>query len=104
MYPERARASRVAGTVKLWFMLNGTGEVAEVGIVSGNPLLRDAAAEAVKSWKFQPNILPPSVRLETEFVYVLAVQANEGEPKLTVSVTDFRHVEIISELYVKPIE
>jgi TonB family protein len=104
VYPEGARAARVAGIVKLWFMLNANGEVAEAGIASGNPLLRAAVLEAVKSWRFQPNILPSNVRFETEFVYVLNVQANEGEPKLTVSMTDFRHVEIVSELYVKPIE
>jgi TonB family protein len=104
VYPEGARAARVAGIVRLWFTVNGNGEVAEAGIASGNPLLRDAALEAVRSWKFQPNILPSNVRVETEFVYVLNVQANEGEPKLTVSMTDFRHVEVVSELYVKPIE
>jgi TonB family protein len=104
VYPEGARQARVEGTVKLWFELNDNGGVTQVGIASGNPLLRDAAVEAVKSWRFQPNTLPPSVRLETEFVYVLNVQAKEGEPKLTVSMTDFRHVEVVSELYVKPME
>jgi TonB family protein len=104
VYPEGARAARVAGVVKLWFVLNNSGEVAHAEVASGNPLLREAAVEAVKSWRFQPNTLPSKVRFETEFTYVLKVQAREGEPKLTVSMTDFRHVEIVSELYVKPIE
>jgi TonB family protein len=103
-YPERARQAHVDGTVKLWFELDQNGAVTQVGIASGNPLLRDAALEAVKSWRFQPNTLPPNVRLETEFVYVLKVQTKQGEPKLTVSMTDFKHVEVISELYVKPTE
>lgn len=103
-YPERARTARVAGSVKLWFVLNREGEVAQSGIISGNPLLRDAAAYTVASWKFPPNVLQPNVRLETEFIYVLNVQQKEGEPRLTVSMTDFRRIEITSELYVKPIE
>ncbi len=103
-YPERARAARVAGIVKLWFILNGRGKVTEAGVVSGNQLLRDAAVSTVKSWRFDPKVLPANVRFETDFVYVLNVQANEGEPKLTVSMRDCRRVEIVSERYVKPIE
>jgi len=103
-YPEEARSARVAGTVKLWFTLNADGEVAEAGVVSGNPLLRGAAVGTVKTWRFEPKALPANVRFETEFVYMLDVQPREGEPKLTVSMRDFRHVEIVSERYVKPIE
>ena len=104
MYPETARTARVAGTVKLWFVLNGDGDVAQTDVVSGNPLLRDAAVNTVKSWKFRSKTIRPSVRYETEFVYVLKVQPKAGEPKLTVSMTDLRRVEVVSELYVEPIE
>ena len=104
MYPERARAARVTGTVKLWFVLDESGEVAQAQVVSGSTLFRDAAVSAVKSWKFLTNGVQPKVRYETEFVYILNVQAKSGEPKLTVSMTDFRRVEISSELYVEAIE
>lgn len=104
MYPEEARAARVAGNVKLSFVLNRKGEVVDTTIVSGNPLLRDAALNAVRSWRFRPDALRPDVRFETEFVYVLNVQPKEGEPSLKVSMTDFRRVEVVSELYVKAIE
>ena len=104
MYPEEARIARVAGSVKLWFRLNADGEVTQTGIVSGNPLLRDAAASVVRSWKFRLNALRANVRFETEFTYVLNVQPKEGEAELTVSMKDFRRVQIVSELYVKPIE
>jgi TonB family protein len=104
MYPEEARRARVAGTVNLWFMPNVNGEVTQTGVVSGNPLLRESAMSAVKSWKFLPNALRPDVRCETEFVYALNVQSKEGEPKLTVSMADYRRVEVVSELYVQPIE
>jgi TonB family protein len=104
MYPERARMAHVAGTVKLWFTLNGNGEVAQTKIISGNRLLSEAAVSTVKSWKFRPESIRPDLRYETEFVYVLSGQSKEGEPKLTVSMTDLRRVEVVSELYVVAIE
>jgi TonB family protein len=104
MYPERARSARVAGNVKIWFVLDGSGAVTQAQSVSGNPMLRDAAVSTVKSWKFLTNNVQSNVRYETEFVYVLNVQPKNGEPKLTVSMTDFRRVEIVSERYSEAIE
>jgi TonB family protein len=104
VYPELARNARVAGSVKLWFVLNADGRVTQTGIISGNPLLIDATVNAVKSWRFQPSILKPNARFKTEFVYYLGFQQKEGEPNLTVSIKDFRRVDITSERYEKPIE
>jgi TonB family protein len=104
MYPELARMAHVAGIVKLWFVLNGNGEVTRAEIISGTPLLRDAAVSTVKSWKFQLDSIRPNVRYETEFIYVLDFQPIKGTPKLKVSMIDFRRVEIVSEIYEEPIE
>lgn len=104
MYPERARSAHVAGTVNLWFMIDGTGAVTQAQSVSGNSMLRDAALSTVKSWRFSANSMQPNVRYETEFAYTLKAQQTNGEPKLTVSMSDFRRVEIVSELYVEAIE
>ena len=104
MYPERARMARVAGTVKLSFEINSTGAVQNAEVVSGNPLLRDAALVNVRSWRFDSSGLrTSSTRYETEFIYKLGVQDKPGEPRLTVSMQDFRHVEVSSEFYVQPI-
>jgi TonB family protein len=103
-YPERARTAHVAGSVKMWFMMDESGGIAEAEIISGNSLLRDAAVKTVKSWKFRLEGIKPGARYETEFVYELNVQSKRGEPKLTVSMTDLRRVEIVSELYVVTIE
>ena len=67
-------------------------------------MLRDAALDVVKSWRFAPNALPENVRLETQFVFSLDVQSTAGEPTLHVSITDYQRVEVKSELYVKTIE
>ena len=104
MYPERARTARIAGTVKVVFNVNATGEVSQPEAITGNPLLRASAEKAVATWKFEPKAMQPSARYETEFVYVLNVQQSKGEPKLTVSLTDFRRVEVASEVYVEVIE
>lgn len=103
-YPERARTAHVAGPVKLWFIVDESGAIAEAGIVSGNSMLSDAALSSVKSWKFRPESIQPNMRYETEFIYDLNVQSKQGEPKLTVSMTDLRRVEVISEIYVRTIE
>jgi len=103
-YPERARAARVAGTVRMWFVVNALGEVARAQVVSGNPMLRGAAIKVVRSWKFRPDSIRPDERHETEFVYVLDVQSKEGEPKLTVAMRDYRRVEVVSQMYVETVE
>jgi TonB family protein len=103
-YPERARTAHVAGPVKLWFIVSESGVVTQAEIISGNPLLRDTALGVVKGWKFRSGTIQPSVRYETEFIYDLNVQSKQSQPKLTVSMTDFRRVEVASELYVAPIE
>jgi hypothetical protein len=103
-YPETARTARVAGSVKLWFVLNGEGRVIQAGSTSGVPLLRDSALANLKTWKFGRRTFKPNVKYETEYIYRLDVQQQAGEPRLTISIVDARRVEIGSELYVHPIE
>jgi len=103
-YPEQARKAHVAGAVKLWFVLNQKGEVARSGIISGNSLLFTSALSTVQSWRFRPEAIKPETRYETEFVYTLDIQSTSGEPKLCVSMTDSRRVEVHSELTVRTIE
>ena len=98
-YPELALKGHIIGTVKLWFEVNAAGEVTSVHTLSGVFVLSEAAVNIVKSWKFPAGRIPPNVRQETEFVYALKVRTTSGEPELTVSLADFRKVEITSEIY-----
>ena len=98
-YPERARYAHLVGSVKLWFMADNSGAVTQAGIISGHPIFSDAALGVVKSWKFQSGAIKPNVRYESEFAYDLKSQSQPGEPKLTVSMRDFRRVEVVSEIY-----
>lgn len=53
-YPPDARAKHVEGTVVLDAEIQPSGEVGNVVVVSGDPLLAEAAVQAVKQWRYQP--------------------------------------------------
>ena len=53
-YPEDARTQHIQGAVVLELQVLGNGEVGKVTAISGNPLLTQAAIEAVKQWRYQP--------------------------------------------------
>jgi TonB family protein len=53
-YPPVAKAAKVAGPVQVKVAVSEAGDVVEATAVSGHSLLRDAAVEAAKQWKFKP--------------------------------------------------
>ena len=57
VYPEEAKANRVAGAVILQTKINEVGEVFEVTVLRGHPMLDDAAVSAVKQWRYSPTYL-----------------------------------------------
>jgi len=56
-YPAAASASHVQGEVKVRAEVDRDGNVASVRVISGPPLLRDAALDAVQRWRYRPYIL-----------------------------------------------
>jgi TonB family protein len=56
-YPPIARAARASGPVQVQVIISETGEVIEASVVSGHPLLRDAALQAARQWLFHPTEL-----------------------------------------------
>jgi TonB family protein len=54
IYPSEARLQRVEGAVLLDALVGEDGNVHEVQVTSGPPLLAKAAAQAVKQWRYQP--------------------------------------------------
>ena len=54
IYPPTARNMRMTGVVKLDIIVDEDGRVAEVQNVDGPALLQDAAATAVRKWRFKP--------------------------------------------------
>jgi periplasmic protein TonB len=57
VYPEMARVARVGGNVTIECTVTPEGSVADVRVVSGHPLLTEAAARAVEQWQFTPTLL-----------------------------------------------
>jgi TonB family protein len=53
-YPPAAFASHVQGEVKVSADVDRDGHVASVRVISGPPLLRDAALDAVQRWRYRP--------------------------------------------------
>ena len=54
MYPPLARQARIQGTVILKVVIDKEGNVSNMQLVSGHPMLAPAAIEAVKQWKYTP--------------------------------------------------
>lgn len=53
-YPAAASAARVEGQVTVQAVVNPEGKVVSARAVSGPPMLRDAAKEAVQRWRYSP--------------------------------------------------
>jgi protein TonB len=57
VYPALARQARIQGNVVLHAIIDKDGRVGELQVVSGHPLLVQAALEAVRNWRYQPTQL-----------------------------------------------
>jgi TonB family protein len=66
-YPPLARKMNIRGTVKLMVVVSPNGNLKETKVVGGNPILVDAALDALKKWKFEPADDESSGTLEFKF-------------------------------------
>jgi TonB family protein len=73
VYPPLARQARIQGTVLLKVTISKSGDVENLQLISGHPMLAPAAIEAVKQWKYKP--------------YLLNGEPIEVETKVTVNFT-----------------
>lgn len=56
-YPELAKRARVSGAVILQVNVDEEGDVYDVKVLNGHPLLQEAAVNAVRQWKYSPTLL-----------------------------------------------
>jgi protein TonB len=56
-YPVLARQAHIQGTVILTALIDKEGNIQNLQVVSGHPLLTPAAIEAVKHWRYKPFLL-----------------------------------------------
>jgi TonB family protein len=65
-YPPLARQARIQGAVVLKVQISKSGDVQNLQLVSGHPMLAPSAIEAVKQWKYKPFLLNgEAVEVET---------------------------------------
>jgi len=72
-YPALAKQARIQGTVVLRAVINREGTIQDLQVLSGHPLLVQAAINAVRQWRYRP--------------YYLNDQAVEVETQVTVNFT-----------------
>jgi len=76
-YPPLARQARIQGSVVMQAVINKTGDVESLELVSGHPMLAPAALEAAKQWKYRPYLLNgKAVAVETQITvnFTLSLQ------------------------------
>src|SRR6202453_2771835 len=57
VYPPIARAAHVSGAVVLHAIISKSGTIENLEVISGPEMLRNAATEAVRNWRYKPYIL-----------------------------------------------
>jgi len=57
VYPPLARQTRISGTVRLHAIISKDGSIQQLEVLSGHPLLQQAALDAVRQWRYQPTLL-----------------------------------------------
>jgi TonB family protein len=56
-YPSDAKARGIQGIVTIRVLVDKEGRVKSADVVSGDPLLRQAALDAVRQWRYKPSTL-----------------------------------------------
>jgi protein TonB len=74
VYPPLARQARISGTVRLSAIINTEGRISQLRVLSGHPLLINAAMDAVRRWVYSPTLLngvPVEVITEITVMFTL---------------------------------
>jgi protein TonB len=74
VYPSFARSARVEGTVELHAVISAAGTITSLSVINGPNVLRQAALDAVKTWRYKPYLLdnePVEVETTVNVVFVL---------------------------------
>jgi len=73
-YPVLARQARIQGQVLLSAVISKEGQIENLQVVHGHPMLVPAAIDAVKQWRYRPYLLNGEpVEVETEIIVTFAL-------------------------------
>lgn len=74
-YPQNARQRHIEGLVVLIAVIDARGDVQDLTVASGDPLLVPAATDAVKQWKYKPYLLSGEpTNMETQISVSFALE------------------------------
>jgi len=74
-YPPIAKATRTEGTVVLEAVISKAGTIEGLHVISGSPMLQQAAIDAVKTWRYRPYMLNgQAVEVETTVNVIFKLQ------------------------------
>jgi len=82
VYPPLARQARLQGSVILQVVINKSGDVENVQLFSGHPMLAAAAIDAVKQWKYKPYLLngdPVEVQTRVTVSFTLPNESSSAQ-------------------------
>jgi TonB family protein len=86
VYPPIARQARIQGTVLLRAVISKEGSIEELTLVSGHPMLVQAAIDAVKQWKYKPYLLNSEpVEVDTEIQVNFTLSPTEPPPPVNAA-------------------
>jgi len=75
VYPRPASEFRISGTVHLLGIIAKDGTIQRLQVLSGHPLLRQAALDAVSQWVYRPTVLngqPVEVEAPIDVIFTLS--------------------------------
>lgn len=73
-YPPLAKAARVQGDVVLSAIIDANGQITNLQLVSGHPMLVPAALTAVRQWRYKPYLLNGQpVEVETTITVIFTL-------------------------------
>jgi TonB family protein len=75
VYPNNLGPGKISESVELHFKVGTDGNVHDVSVVKGNPLLARAAVDAVKTWRYKPARLD-GIEVETQATAVIVFKPN----------------------------
>jgi TonB family protein len=77
-YPAIAKAARIQGTVVIAATISTAGTVEALHVLSGPPMLQQAAIDGVKTWRYRPYLLngePVAVETQINVIFTLGGSA-----------------------------
>jgi protein TonB len=67
IYPPLAKSARIQGPVVLFAVISRSGTIDNLQVLSGHPMLVQAAIDAVQQWRYRPYILNQEpIEVETQ--------------------------------------